>query len=173
MSVQFPCPSCGKNLKAKEEMSGKMAKCPYCQTHVQVPEPTAFAEEPVVMAEEVPADTYGMEAAPQAPPREDRRPCPMCGEMIKADAIKCRFCGEVFDDSLKRAEKRRTGASAEDTNMSAAEIVLCILCSTIGCIVGVVYAVQGKPKGAKMVGLSVGVGLIIGIIQALITAAKK
>lgn len=27
----------------------------------------------------------------------DRKPCPLCGEMIAAAARKCRFCGESFD----------------------------------------------------------------------------
>jgi hypothetical protein len=28
-----------------------------------------------------------------------RRPCPMCGESIAVEARKCRFCGEIVDDS--------------------------------------------------------------------------
>jgi hypothetical protein len=30
-----------------------------------------------------------------------RRPCPACGELIAPAAVKCRFCGEIFDASLK------------------------------------------------------------------------
>ena len=29
----------------------------------------------------------------------------MCGEMILSTAAKCRFCGEVFDSTLKKAKK--------------------------------------------------------------------
>ena len=35
------------------------------------------------------------------------------------------------------------------------EIALCILCSGIACIVGIVYAIQGKPKGGKMILIAV------------------
>ena len=35
-----------------------------------------------------------------------RRPCPICGEMIVAKAAKCRFCGEIFDESMKAQNAR-------------------------------------------------------------------
>lgn len=31
------------------------------------------------------------------PPSEERVPCPECGERIKPEAVKCRFCGARFD----------------------------------------------------------------------------
>lgn len=173
MPVQFSCPSCGKSLKAKEEMAGRMAKCPYCQAQVQVPEAVAPAEEVPVAAEEMPVDSYAVQATPEAPPREDRRPCPMCGEMIKNDAVKCRFCGEVFDETLKRSEKRRKGASRADSELSGVDLLLCILCSGIGCIVGIVYAAQGKPKGAKMIGLSLIFVVLWNIVNFAIQAALR
>jgi hypothetical protein len=33
----------------------------------------------------------------------ERKSCPACGESIAAVAKKCRFCGEIFDEELRRA----------------------------------------------------------------------
>jgi hypothetical protein len=32
--------------------------------------------------------------------------CPICGELIRAKARKCRFCGEIIDRGLAAAKKR-------------------------------------------------------------------
>ena len=44
MAVKFPCTSCGRQLRAREEFAGKRAECPYCGGVLQVP---STAEEPV------------------------------------------------------------------------------------------------------------------------------
>ena len=80
---------------------------------------------------------------------DDRKPCPMCGEMIQKDAVKCRFCGEIFDPLLRPEGKSRKAAGRRRlcrpwTGSSR------ILCSGIGCIIAIIYLVQGKPKGKKM-----------------------
>jgi hypothetical protein len=67
-------------------------------------------KEVVYEAEEVVEDEYGLnnmseDDAYGGPAEEDRKPCPACGEMIMATAVKCRYCGEVFDETLKRKEK--------------------------------------------------------------------
>jgi predicted RNA-binding Zn-ribbon protein involved in translation (DUF1610 family) len=99
---------------------------------------------------------------------DGRQPCPECGEMIVVGAAKCRFCGAVFDPRLKVKANRKSISlgSSDDDNPNVWEWLLCILCGGIGCIVGIVYAVQGKPKGMKMVGISIVVAVISGAIRA-------
>lgn len=37
MFFQIPCPKCGKNLKVREEQSGRRCGCPHCRTPIQIP----------------------------------------------------------------------------------------------------------------------------------------
>lgn len=41
------------------------------------------------------------------------KPCPYCGEMIKATAVKCRFCGEFVDEESTAPAPRGQPASAD------------------------------------------------------------
>ncbi len=79
----------------------------------------------------------------------------MCGEMIVATAAKCRYCGEIFDPALKKAKKKKTSRGGDEADLSAGDIVVGLLCSGIGCIAGIVWMIQGKPKGWKMLLLSI------------------
>ena len=46
-----------------------------------------------------------METAAEGPARmSDSKPCPACGEMIKASALKCRFCGEDIEAFTSKRE---------------------------------------------------------------------
>jgi predicted RNA-binding Zn-ribbon protein involved in translation (DUF1610 family) len=132
MKITFPCTGCGKTLKARESAVGRTRKCPVCATRVTCPDPARIADADVVDAEIVDAEVVAV-AAPAAAadrpgvdpyadlddggtydvvapapgeesPIEARRPCPMCGETILATAVKCRFCGEVFDPVLKKGK---------------------------------------------------------------------
>ena len=100
----------------------------------------------------------------------DRGPaaCPMCGEMIIATAAKCRFCGEVFDPSKKQS--RRRGAMVGE-DLTTGDIVA-LLCSGIGCIAGIVWMIQGKPKGLKMFGLSFAMAIILERVMMLQSTPK-
>src|SRR5262245_2399576 len=172
MPIKFECPYCGNRAQAPEALAGKRAKCPNCQSVLQIPggESAAqadfdFADRPA--AREAPAEAGG----------DDRRPCPMCGEMIKVDAVKCRFCGEIFDEELKRAERRRGRSRGRDvdydTDMTTAEWLVAILCSGIGCIIGVVWMIQGKPKGTKMFGVSFLMAIFWNVVRFAIEAGMK
>ncbi|MCG8586784.1 MAG: MotA/TolQ/ExbB proton channel family protein, partial [Pirellulales bacterium] len=44
MYFKFACPSCGKNLKAREEHVGRRVGCPYCHTSVTVSAPSESPE---------------------------------------------------------------------------------------------------------------------------------
>lgn len=107
-------------------------------------------------------------AAPSA--GDERRPCPACGEMIMQTAAKCRFCGEIFDSTLRRTSNKRNG---KDDPMTGLDWFLVILCGGIGCIVGIVYMTQGKSKGGKMIGLSIAFSIAWQVVQLLIGIAMQ
>lgn len=165
MPISVECPDCGKRLKAPDSAAGKRAKCPQCGKPVQIPEQVVEAEEVGAAAE----DDYGFQDPSlneyDAPEAEDRKPCPACGEMIVATAAKCRYCGEVFDAALKRKQKKKSSASAQDSDLTTGDWIFCILCAGLACIFGIVYMIQGKPKGLKMVGISLAAAVFWNVLR--------
>jgi predicted RNA-binding Zn-ribbon protein involved in translation (DUF1610 family) len=189
MSISFQCPRCGKKLKAPDNAVGKSSSCPGCGAKVTCPEPIYDAE---VVEMQLPPEKprgfdpyaeldddqpYGVVAPEPAQQSSDesRRPCPMCGEMIVTTAAKCRFCGEVFDATLKKAKskKKKKKYDAEDESLTGSEIAVAILCDMIGCVAGLVWMIQGKPKGLKMVGITIAADVIKSIIYAIFQAASQ
>jgi predicted RNA-binding Zn-ribbon protein involved in translation (DUF1610 family) len=182
MPISFECHQCGRKLKAPDAAAGKASKCPSCGAKVVCPQPVYDAE-----VEDRPAGVdpysdlddgtpYALKDPDPAPAPEAgegaRRPCPMCGEMILTTAAKCRYCGEVFDPTLKKAKsKKALGAGAED--LSTGDIVVALLCSGIGCIAGLVWMIQGKPKGMKMFGLSFVMVIVWGVINAFLQSTMR
>jgi predicted RNA-binding Zn-ribbon protein involved in translation (DUF1610 family) len=150
-------------FNAPDSAAGKTAQCPKCGGAIQIPGAAPAAHEDDVLDAEVlpsgPVMAAGESAAADSSADPDRRPCPMCGEMIARQAVKCRFCGEIFDPVLRAEALKQNKVGPDDSNLAAIDWVLCILCSTIGCIVGIVYSVQGKPKGWKMILISMGVAM--------------
>jgi predicted RNA-binding Zn-ribbon protein involved in translation (DUF1610 family) len=200
MAIKTPCISCGRTLSAPDTAAGKRARCPSCGTIQQLPggEPPMDVLEPEPVAEPVydntpedpfaqndaPSDEYAMAA--EAPPLpagggatgggggEERRPCPMCGEMIPAKALKCRFCNTIFDPALRKAESKRKksgGGGGSDDDLTAGEWVACFLCSGITCIIGLVWMIQGKPKGKKMFFVSLAVQGVAAAIRAAVQSS--
>jgi len=195
--ISVNCPSCGKRLQAPDSAAGKRAQCPDCQTVMQLPEAVHNAE-PVddgygvagesgqsgsflddlnqAVSSPAPPTPYQSSGAPShAQGSAGRRACPACGEMIVVGAAKCRFCGEIFDPTLRRREERRSSRyrNEDDENLTVVEWVVAILCSGIGCIWGIILMVQGKPKGGKMVGVSVLFMIIWTAIRLAIEAAAR
>lgn len=179
MPIKVTCNSCGKSLKAKDSAAGKRVKCPQCGDPITIPEAVYEAEE-VGNGDSEYDDDYGDDYGygddqydlgddvANAPAAERRKPCPACGEMIVDKAVKCRFCGEIFDASLKKKSRNRKGGGGDDEDLTTGDWVVAILCSGIGCIAGVVWMIQGKPKGGKMIVASVVAGIVIRIVLTLI-----
>lgn len=186
MTIPVSCPNCGKVLHAKDSAAGKKAKCPDCGDIIKIPELDDLDDaEDAYDAEEVDNDDdggfgdmdFGEEEA-KMPKTSARKPCPACGEMIVKGAAKCRYCGEILDPKLKKLEKKRNRASASRSSSYSEELTgtdwfLCIFCSGIGCIVGVVRMIQGNPVGIKMVGLSILFDFLKSGIMMLIRAAAE
>lgn len=110
MPFQVICPSCKSTFSAPDSAANKKAKSPQCGGVIQLSAPVSDeeildAEEESVFPSAAHAASIG-EPATAAQADGNRKPCPICGEMIQPDAIKCRFCGEIFDRVLANAERR-------------------------------------------------------------------
>lgn len=173
--IKVKCPSCQSGFTAPDNAAGKKAKCPKCGGAIEIPTPEPPEE--VLEAEVAPDwgfddDDFDVEKPAELPAQAERKPCPMCGEMIANDAVKCRFCGEVFDPALKKKMKKR-GQSEGDADLSVGEWVLAILCSGIACILGIVWMIQGKPKGSKMVMVAIAANICWAVVRVLIATAVE
>lgn len=103
---------------------------------------------------------------------ESRRPCPACGEMILSSAVKCRFCGEVFDPVLRkggggRASNQPKKASSRTQAADGRDLVIGFLCFAVGSGLTLAsYANAASSNGGSR--YFVFYGLIIGGIAGMI-----
>jgi predicted RNA-binding Zn-ribbon protein involved in translation (DUF1610 family) len=177
MAIQVSCASCGSSFNAPDSAAGKQAKCPKCGGPIKIP--IAAPAEEVLEAELAPStpysdDDFAVEPPPQRPEDADRKPCPKCGEMIQRSAMKCRFCGEILDPML-RAQNQGVGTSSNsaDADLTVVDWVLCILCSGIGCILAIIYIIQGKPKGTKMLLIALAVQAFWVVVRVALMSAQQ
>lgn len=115
----------------------------------------------------------------------------MCGELIVASAIKCRFCGETLSSTVRNREQQRDSAATgnqltggdvrisvqqqvnvgqdlDRNQLTVADIAICALRFPIGCIVGIVAMITGQPAhGLKMVGLALVMPFLWGAIASI------
>jgi predicted RNA-binding Zn-ribbon protein involved in translation (DUF1610 family) len=179
MAIQVSCGSCGSSFNAPDSAAGKQAKCPKCGGPIKIPVPAPAPTDEILDAELAPSspyddDDFAVEPPPKLPDDVDRKPCPKCGEMIQRNAMKCRFCGEILDPLL-RAQSGGVGTTSntDDADLTVADWVLCILCSGIGCILAIIYIIQGKPKGTKMLMISLAVQAFWVVVRVALMSAQQ
>ena len=129
------------------------ATCPICQSSIAADEFTVVCPKCEQIhhrecwAEVGGCGTYGCEQAPSVekspdvePPMSawgDTKRCPVCGETIKAIAVRCRYCHTEFDtvNPLTLADVHRKITKGEKlTKLQKIIIVLFVLSLLIGCL---------------------------------------
>jgi len=190
MPISFKCPQCGKKLKAPESAAGRSSTCPGCGGIVTCPEPVYDAEV-VEMTLEPPGKSAGLDPyadlddgtaygvvdpGPAAAALDSRRPCPMCGEMIVASAAKCRYCGEVFDSTLKKV-KKSGGKKKEMRSIASLQkylliSILIMILSYIAYIVAIFANMPSQPGQAGPPNLKGSALAIIGVLALVLMVAS-
>jgi hypothetical protein len=79
---------------------------------------------------------------------------------------------ETSSDSMPVDGKPTTIPNVQDTDLTTGDWIVCVICSGIGCILGVIRLIQGKPNAGKMIGVSIASAGIWFLIRILIQAAN-
>jgi Zn finger protein HypA/HybF involved in hydrogenase expression len=101
--VQVRCKSCNSNFKVEDEKYfGETSSCPNCKSEIYIPLP-----EP-----ENKAETFTTEKDYNAKTR-----CRFCKEIILADAIKCKHCGEFLNSKIRTGGKELNSGKKIDSDL--------------------------------------------------------
>ena len=83
---------------------------------------------------------------------------------------------ELPDYSPYRSPTVRDSANAPNAataDMTVGDWLLCIFCGGIGCILGIVRLIQGKPNAGKMIGFSILFSFLWGLLRAFLETALQ
>jgi biopolymer transport protein ExbB/TolQ len=136
MYFNFSCPNCSKNLKVRDEFSGRKAKCPYCRATVTVPQRVAPEADSGGEAAAGAAGAAPREPAAESAPGWSPPPSGAAVDYLSG-ARKPRLPG-TSPPGLPRGRRRpaardeRATSDTEDgTNVSVLWTMLCGLAATL------------------------------------------
>src|SRR5204862_720182 len=87
-------------------------------------------------------DAEVVDAMPVAASPVGTKPCKYCGEPIAMIAKKCKHCNEYQEPAERvAAAKREELLKGGNPSLTGGEIALCIFCSGIACIYGIVLCI--------------------------------
>ncbi|MBM3860573.1 MAG: hypothetical protein FJ395_13105 [Verrucomicrobia bacterium] len=113
MDIKFSCYNCGQHIVIDESEAGTKADCPTCGVSLVLPFKSATTETappPVPSPSSDKTKDFAECYNPQyggVPPATQK--CPFCAEMILADAIKCKHCGEFLDGKPVATDSKTAG----------------------------------------------------------------
>jgi TM2 domain-containing membrane protein YozV len=127
-TIEVECPGCGKTIKAPSKYAGRTANCPGCGHAVEIVDPVLaglFGGPPPPPRQakrvaklgppdefidgrtaQIDADQSSGASRRHASASRDDATCPYCAEIIKAEAVKCKHCGEFLDQRLRQQQAR-------------------------------------------------------------------
>jgi hypothetical protein len=168
------CSSCGQAVELGEDVYN----CPSCQMtmHLSCFQQAKGCTNPQCTQSVAPQKVSSPEAPQEeaaSAPDEDMEECKFCGELIKKKARKCKHCGELVGTAARAVEAEKKAQEDKDSKLTTTEIIFGLLCGTIACIFGVVWAIQGKKKGLKMIGLAIASQFAWAAIQMIIRELSR
>jgi hypothetical protein len=163
MPISCECPECGKRLKAADSAAGKKAKCPDCGAAVPIPALRPKKKAPAVDDDEFDLQKLNIDAGLEGPVEEDLVPCPMCGEMIKPAATKCRYCGE----DLKRGKKKKKGRHASSGGGMPVTVIVALIIECLFILLNIFNAIMIIVQQQNLGGIA-GAGVRIAIEASII-----
>ena len=177
MPIALFCPHCNTTLSVPDQYAGRRGRCRRCRESVKVPQssdPAALAIVQEAIADADPV-TEAEEAEIAAGPDDRRRPCPACGELILVTAVKCRYCRELFDPSLRGALAGHGIADDPGWNSIRSGIMkiyyavaLMVVTVILLGVVGGVLGGMGSLGGREEINPILMIGILIGGLLALV-----
>lgn len=102
------------------------------------------------------------------------RPCPLCAELIRTDAVKCRYCGEFVDGRarppIRGPQPPEDAGGAGILTMGILGMIVCPFLAPIAWIWGNSHAASCRAAGMKPNSMATA-GRVLGMIVTAVYAA--